>query len=130
MSWTMTREDCDLYYLPNNHIKSYSWRKYSDDEKDAAFNQAIRELQITQGRELEDQVGTSVYRDDYAVAEQALFILENTPRKLADGSDGIESVQLSDNEKTKTKLEVKGIGISPEALRFMAVNRLKMVRGG
>lgn len=126
MAWTMTKADVDTYFLPNNHIQSYSYRKYNDDEKNAAFNQSVRELKVSQGRELEDPASTDVYRDDYAVAEQCLWILENTPRQLAEGiPQVIDLVKPKENEN----LERVGVLICPQALRYMAINRLKMVRG-
>lgn len=126
MTWTMTRSDVDDYFKPNNHILSYTYRKYGDDERDAAFAQAVRELQVSQGRDLVDPVTGDVYRDDYAVAEQVLFILENTPRQLAEGVPQVIDLAHADE---KPLLDRKGVLISPQALRYMAINRIKMVRG-
>jgi hypothetical protein len=126
MAWTITKSDMDTYFLPNNHVKAYTYRKYNDDEKNAAFNQAVRELKVSQGRELVDPASTDVYRDDYGTFEQALFILENTPRQLAEGvPQVIDLVKPKENEN----LERVGVLISPQALRYFAINRIKMVRG-
>ena len=128
MVWTKTVTDVDEYFLPNNHIKAYSWRKYSADEKEAAFTQAVRDLQVSQGREMEDpDADTDVYRDDYAVFEQSLYILENTPRQKAGGVPNV--VDLTKSEDESEVLKRKGVLISPEALPFFAINRIKMVRG-
>ena len=126
MAWTKTVEDCDLYFLPNNHIKAYSWRKYTTDEKTAAFTQAVRELQVSQGREMEDPAENDTYRDDYAAYEQSLYILEETPRQLEGGVPQV--IDLTDHEE-KQLLDRKGVLICPEASRYFGMNRIKMVRG-
>ena len=38
---------------PNNHLNSYDWRSYDDDVRNAAFNQAQRELNVVLGYELD-----------------------------------------------------------------------------
>jgi len=126
MSYTKTVSDCETYYHPDNHLQSYSWRKYNKNEKNAAFTQAKRELEVSLGRELEDPYDDDVYRDDYAHFEQALYILENTPRQLKDGV--VEVIDLA-KDKNKQIIDRRGVGISPQAKRFFAVNVLKMVRG-
>jgi len=126
MTWTMVRADVDTYFLPNNHILAYTYRKYSDDERDAAFAQSVRELQVSQGRELVDPATGDTYRDDYAVAEQCLYILENTPRQLAEGIPQV--VDLASPEE-KPLFDRTGCLICPQALRYMAISRIKMVRG-
>lgn len=126
MSYTKTVADCETYYHPNNHLQAYSWRKYNADEKNAAFNQAKRELEVSLGRDLEDPDDDDVYRDDYAHYEQALYILENTPRQLQDGVAQV--VDLAKDENAE-KIDRRGVGISPQAKRFFAINVLKFVRG-
>lgn len=116
----------DEYFLPNNHIKSYDYRKFKDDEKEASFNQAVRELIANQGRELVDPDTDDVYRDDYAIFEQALFILINTPRRGADG--GMPVIDLAEKDE-KNILERKGKLVSPEAALYLRMNRVQMIRG-
>ena len=126
MSYTKTVADCETYYHPNNHLLSYSWRKYNANEKNAAFTQAKRELEVSLGRELEDPDDDDTYRDDYAHFEQALYILENTPRQLEDGIAQV--VDLAKDENAEN-IDQRGVGISPQAKRFFAINVLKFVRG-
>ena len=126
MTWTKTVEDANEYFLPSNHIKSYSWRKYNKDDKVAAFAQAVRVLQASQGREMEDpDSDDDTYRDDYAVYEQALFILENTPRQLSGGVPNVVNLVDDNNDE----LERKGVLISPDAAMYFAMNRIHLVRG-
>ena len=127
MSYTKTVAYCETYYHPNNHLQAYSWRKYNADEKNAAFNQAKRELEVSLGRDLEDPSSdTATYQDPYAHYEQALYILENTPRQLQDGVAQV--VDLAKDENAE-KIDRRGVGISPQAKRFFAINVLKFVRG-
>ena len=127
MAWTKTKADCDTYFHPDNHVKSYNWRSYTVDEQNAAFNQAYRELTANQGRDLEDPTtDTQVYRDDYAVYEQALWILQNTPRQ---GSSGVPQVIDLAKDEEKEILDRKGVLISPDAKMYFELSSIKMVRG-
>ena len=127
MAWTKTVEDCNEYFKPNNHLKAYSYRKYEEDEKTAAFNQAVRELKVSQGRELEDPTSDDqVYRDDYGVFTQAMYLLENTSRQLEGGVSSVIDLTSQDEKQETNRV---GVLISPEALRYFAVNRLVMRRG-
>jgi len=116
----------DTYFLPDNHILAYTYRKYSDDEKNAAFNQSCREVAVALGRDLSDPESTDVYRDDYAVFEQSLWILENTPRQKAEGAPQVINLE---KDKEKPILDRQGVLICPQALRYFAVGRLVCVRG-
>lgn len=131
MTWTMTVADADQFFLPSNHIKAHTWRKYNATEKSGAFNQAVRELTASQGRALQDPSdatipSTDTYNDWYAVCEQSLWILEQTPRQLAPGID--EVIDLAKDEE-KSNVERKGILISPTAKMYLARSSIKMVRG-
>ena len=126
MAFTKTVADADNFFLPNNHIQAYEWRKYSTTDKTAAFTQALRELQANQGREMQDPATTDTYRDDYAVFSQALWILERTPRQLMDGQDEVIDITKDDEKKN---VERKGILICPEAKMYLGRSSIKMVRG-
>ena len=127
MAWTKTLADCDAYFVPNNHLKAYSYRQYDADVKEAAFNQAVRELKVSQGRELQDPTtDDQVYRDDFGVFEQTIYLLDNTARQLEDGRTSVIDLTSQDEKQETNRV---GVLISPEALRFFAVNRLVMRRG-
>jgi len=115
------------YFLPNLHVKAYEWRKYSATDKSAAWAQSVRELTASQGREMyDDDEDDQVYSDQRACAEQALWILERTPRQLVDGQDEVIDVAKDDEKKN---IERVGILISPEAKMYLAKSSIKMVRG-
>lgn len=126
LSWTKTVTDCDQYFLPNNHLKAYSYRKYTEDEKTAAFTQAVRELQVSQGRAMEDPDDDDTYRDDYAVYEQTMYLLDNTSRQLEGGVPNVINLTSSEDKQEVNRV---GVLIAPEALRYFAISRIKMVRG-
>ena len=128
MAYTKTIDDCDDYFKPNMHLNAYDWRAHDKDVREAAFNQAQRELEVSLGSELEDPETGDTYRCDYAHFEQALFILMNTARQESDGAD--RSIDSADAEDMNAKAPARrGVLISPQAQRYLGVNRIKISRG-
>jgi len=128
MAFTKTVSDMDDYFKPNNHLKSYTYRKFDIDVQTAAFNQAKRELEVSLGTALVDPDDGDTYRNDYALYEQSLYILENTPRQEVSGIENV--IDIADDDKENKKDTVRnGVLISPQASRYLGLNRLKMVRG-
>jgi hypothetical protein len=128
MSFTATVSDCDDYYKPNNHLNAYDWRSYDPDVQSAAFNQAQRELEVSLGGELTDPVTGDTYNSWYALFEQTLYILMNTARQEVDGIENV--IDIADEESENKKNPVRqGVLISPQAQRYLGVNRIKMSRG-
>lgn len=123
----------DAYYAVANHIRHFDWDGYSEDEQKAALLQAERELDAHIGMTLEDSYSNtsfpiaewSSYRPDYAVFEQALYLLNNTARQrtASSGAELIESDQYQEDERTI------GVGIAPEAMVFLRINRVQIERG-
>ena len=127
MAYTKTIADCEAYFYPNNHLQAYTWRKYDQDEKEAAFTQAKRELEVSLGRALVDPTNDDdTYQDAYAHYEQALYILENTPRQMKSGV--AEVVDLTSGEKKKN-IDRVGVLVSPQARRLFRFNPIKTARG-
>ena len=127
MSWTKTVQDADAYFSPKNHVKAQSWKSFESDDKEAGFNQAKRELELSLGRDLQDPTSTtSKQRDDYALYEQALFILSNSQRQLGVGQSKVVDL---DKQKEGTQEDKRGLQIAPEASRYLGINRIKLVRG-
>ena len=122
MAWTKTRLTADQYFKPNKHIDGQRWQDYDEQERDAAFAHAVRVLEASQGRTMQDPAGAYEYsqHDDYAVYEQALYLLMEYPRK-APGSDGAVIVRDDDNPPDM---------IAPMAAHFLRKNKVKMERGG
>jgi len=129
MAYTKTIDDCDDYFKPKNHIKSNSWNKFLANDKEGAFNQALRELQVKLGRLLVDPSDDdAVYRDDYGHFEQCIYILENTPRQEMSGVSS--AIDIADSDETDDKDNTRqGVLISPMAWRYFQRARIKMLRG-
>ena len=125
-TYTKTIVDADRYFSPNNHVKGFSWESFSPVEREAAVKQAEREIVVYLGRDLADPADSDVYRDDYAVFEQALFLLEKTPHESSPGGGGKKTIA---REQEKEDIEKDGVGVSPMAVRFLFKNRIKTVRG-
>ena len=128
MSFTKTRTDADTYFRPDNHLNANDWRSYTTDERDAAFAQAQREIEVYLYRSLVDPASGATYRDDYAAYEQALFILQHTPRQKSTGIQAVVDLAEDSEDQDKT-IPRRGTTLSPQAQRFLGLNRVKMVRG-
>ena len=123
----------DAYYGVANHIRSLDWGSYVENEQKAALLQAEREIDAHLGIALEENYSEtsfpiseySSYRPDYAIFEQALYLLNNTARQRtsSSGAELIESEQYQEQERTI------GVGIAPEAMVFLRINRIQMERG-
>lgn len=126
-NYTKTIDDANIYFYPNNHIRAYNWRKYKNDEQIAALAQAKRIIILSSGREMQDPVSTDIYRDDYAIFEQALWILENTPRQKSSGVAG--TITLVKDAEEGNMMDRKPILVCPEAQQYLSNNRIKFARG-
>ena len=125
MAYTKEISDCNTYFGATNHVQAYTWDQYETDERAGAFAQAKRELEVFLARDLTDPSSSDKYRDDYAHFEQTLFILEKTmrTRQSETGAELIETVDTEQRDK------YYGVTISPMAQRFLAMPRVKIVRG-
>ena len=123
----------DAYYAEDNHIRAIDWAEHSDNEKKAALNQSEREVNLYLGIDLEESFESidwpadwnKNFRPDLAIFEHSLFVLENTARTKASdtGAEMIESEEYQKEERTF------GVGLSPQATRFLQLNRLQVERG-
>lgn len=123
----------DDYYAVDNHISHFDWDKWSNDEHKAAVAQSEREINLYLGIDLLEVYGDEDFpiadwenfRPDFAIFEQAFFILDNTARTRtsASGPEAIESEQYQKEERTS------GVGVSPQATRFLQLNRIQLERG-
>lgn len=123
----------NTYYGVNSHILAHDWAKISEDDRKASLVQAEREVNLYLGTDLEiiySETSFPVtchpnFRPDYAVFEQAYFILDNTARTEAgtDGPKRIESIEYQEEERTS------GVVMSPQACRYLRMNRMQICRG-
>jgi hypothetical protein len=123
----------DDYYAVDNHIKYLDWNAYSDNEQKAALQQSEREINLYLGLDLAENYsstdwpisGLPNYRPDFAIFEQALFILDNTARtkSAATSATTIESEDYQEEERNT------GLGIAPQATRFLQMKVTQIERG-
>jgi hypothetical protein len=125
MAWTKTITDCDAYWRPDLRVKANKWRSFDEELRKAAFNQAVDEIKLYLNRTVEDPPTgtTSIYRDDYAVYEQALYILENANIQKKAGQSS--AVKIGRNEEQKEDDN----WLSPQAVRYLYVSKLRIARG-
>ena len=128
MAWTKTKADADTYFGVNNDIRHYEWVSFKDGLRTAAVAQAKREIESVFGAELTDPTKTTNagYRPDFAVFEQALWILQTTETKFG-GEQAVVIDLLKDDEAQVAKRKEKLL--SPKAQRWLCLNFVKMVRG-
>lgn len=123
----------NTYYGVNSHIRAHDWAAETEDDKKAALVQAEREVNLYLGTDMETTfdatsfpvTGNPNFRPDYAIFEHALFILDNTARKKS-GSDG---AGFTESSIYQIQERDTGVGISPQALRFLTMNRIQISRG-
>ena len=125
MAYTKTITDANTYYAATNHIKAFDWSQYSTAERTGGLAQAQREVEVYLDRDLYDPTAGARYRDDYAVFEQALFLLEETVRTRESES----SAELVETVNTEAQEKYYGVVMSPMAMRYMALNRRRIVIG-
>jgi hypothetical protein len=123
----------NTYYGVNSHIRTHDWAKETEADKKAALVQAEREINMYLATDMDtvyDDYDWPLdvcpnFRPDYAIFEHALYILDETVRTKegTDGAKDIESDEYQEEEKTT------GVGISPQATRFLKLNRIQACRG-
>lgn len=122
MALTKTITDADQYFAPSNHARAADWKAYEETARIGALAQSIRELQSYLDRELEDpDEDETVERDDWAAFEQAIEILDRQPRQGAMSKVKRIGKPMED--------ERRGFRISPVALSFLRIPRLRICRG-
>lgn len=123
----------NAYYGAESHIRSHDWAEETEADRKASLVQAEREINLYCGTDYERFYSNTDWpvdaqpnlRPDYAIFEHALFLLDETVR-TKEGTDGpkdIESELYQEQEITK------GVGISPQATRFLMLNRIQSERG-
>lgn len=80
MATTITRALADDYFGPQNHVRSPQWKSFDAPLRDAAIAHAKRMVSRTINTEVTDETVDNdiYYRPDYAVYEQALYMLMNS----------------------------------------------------
>lgn len=125
MAYTKTITDANTFFAATNHVRALDWSNYSTDERTGALAQAKRELELFIGRDAEDPASTDRFRDDYAIFEQALYILDETVRTI--GSQN--SAQMIETVDSEQRERFYGITLCPIAQKYLARQRIRISRG-
>lgn len=123
----------EVYFGVTMHLRAYDWAAFETNEKKAALNQAEREINAHLGTDLEELYDTTEFpiselpnfRPDYACFEHAFYLLNN----LARAKSSTTAVEMIESEQYQREERTIGVGIAPEALVFLRLNRLQIERG-
>lgn len=120
------------YFRTENHIRGAVWAQFGEPHQKAALAQAKRILSRALNADIEDETvdtGDYTYRPDYAVFEQALWLLENGV--IANGAQSAPGFVASDPEKPDNARDSQQALIAPEAMRWLSGTgpRVVMARG-
>lgn len=123
MAYTKGLSDANTYFATT--VSNYDWLNISETERTAALIQAQRQLEMFVDRDASDPSDGDRYRDDYAIFEQALFLLDETVRT----KESTNSAQIIETVDSSQRDRYYGVTISPEAMRFIAAKKLRIVNG-
>lgn len=117
-----------------NHMLGDVWTKAGETVCESAIAQARRQLSRAMGRELQDDEDAyaegDLNRDEYAVYEQALWLIVNGP--IANGAGTAPVAMLvADGGNPENVRERDRRYFSPEALAWLgcSMGRLQLSRG-
>lgn len=125
MAYTKTLSDANTYYGATNHIKSYDWLNYSENERSASLAQAQRQIELYLQRDAVDPQSGDRWRDDYAIFEQAIFLLEETVRTR----QSTNSAQIIETVDSEQRDYYMGVIVCPAAREYLAVKKVRVING-
>ena len=131
--------NAEVYFAPTNHIATSSWARYDPEQKAAAIAQAKRVLNRAYTNRTSTSTVVDIERDlariivwglnpEYAIYEQALFMLQNQPMFNADETMAI--AEAADPESSTKARKPNEAVIAPEALRWLTTSEeVELSRG-
>ena len=126
----ITPQNADAYFALGSHANGELWLKFAAPHRAGAVATARRMFEREFRRTLDDagERDTVSYREDYAVYEQALWLLLGTPFGDASGGDAV-SVLQGDAEGATEANGRRRPRWSPEAVRWLGGTGASTVRG-
>lgn len=124
-------DGAQIYFGGGNHYKAAIWSGFSATHRRGAIASARRVLTRALGRKLKDnelpyKEGDRL-RDEYAIYEQALWMLEHG--QIADAT-GNDPVPVLTGAPEPNVMRTAGAGLyAPEALRWLGVATAAVIRG-
>jgi hypothetical protein len=117
---SITAETASDYF--NGHPAAATWAGVDDERKTAVIAHARRVLARALGRTIDDNEDAyeegDETRDEYAVYEQALYLVENN---LVANTEGSAPAFVAQTPTGKEGRKPDRWGIAPEALRWLGV---------
>lgn len=87
----ITPANANAYFAPGNHDKADLWLRFDETRRAGAIATARRMFELELGRKMrETETDESRWRDDFAVYEQALWLLLGGP--VGDGRGDVVSI--------------------------------------
>lgn len=109
----------ETYFAPANHLRASIWAKFEENQKAGAIAHAKRILNRACAMDdIETEIDVTMeINPEYAIYEQALYMLMNVPMNNADGSF---AVAMAADPKAESKARKAETGlIAPEALAWL-----------
>lgn len=120
------------YFGAANHHKAAVWSGFGQQHRTGAIAAARRTLSRALGRALDDDEDAYAEgdrtRDEYAVYEQALWMLENGQIADAAGNDPVPVLTGKSDSADNSSNRSTG-GFAPEALRWLGWGGATAIRG-
>lgn len=123
----------DSYFRANNHTQAAQWGAYGHDARTGAIEEAKRILARALRRPMNEGLAPfrmgDTRRDDYAVFEQALFLLRSSPTGIMGGASPYPpSVPVPESEDQEPERTYAG-GVCKAALIWLGIPAVISVRG-
>jgi hypothetical protein len=111
----------EAYFATDNHILAPTWAAFEESVKRAALAQAKRDLsRMAHVANIEAEIAVDMadgVNPEYAIYEQALWMLRNLPRANADASFPV--AEATDPETESNARKAQRATFAPEALRWL-----------
>ena len=110
----------ETYFAPANHLRASIWEKFEENQKAAAIAHAKRILNRACAMDdIETEIDVTMeINPEYAIYEQALYMLMNAPVGNADGSFAMAAMAADPETEKKARKAETGL-IAPEALAWL-----------
>jgi len=114
-----------------DHLRGTIWNGFGEAQQTAALAHAKRVLNRALNANLDEETidtANYIYRPDYAVYEQALWMLENGV--IANGEKSAPGFIASDPEKPDNARDSQKAMIAPETMRWLGVSPMLVLSRG
>lgn len=124
----------DAYFAALNHTQASLWGSYGRDARAGAIAEAKRIITRALRRALDEELAAyepgDTARDDFAVFEQALFLLKTNPVTISGGSSPYPAAVPvpADDAQAKPEETYAG-GLCKTALVWLGIPAVVSVRG-